>query len=68
MVSERQRIDSTPPSNTGAPTVEAAPPAYEDLKSNGEAHVDHPQSNLEQTAAQKALYFLAEVATCATTL
>eukprot|EP00246_Nothoceros_aenigmaticus_P002511 TRINITY_DN1337_c0_g1_i1.p1 TRINITY_DN1337_c0_g1~~TRINITY_DN1337_c0_g1_i1.p1 ORF type:complete len:381 (+),score=81.88 TRINITY_DN1337_c0_g1_i1:72-1214(+) len=61
MVSERQRSESVPPSITGAMVVEIAPPAYEDLKSNGQAYTDPSPGIPEQTSAQKALYFLAEV-------
>jgi hypothetical protein len=69
MVSERQRSESnsTPGGNTAASDMYMPPPSYEDVKSNGGSHNASEAAPVSK-AAQKAMYFLAEVAssTCDT--
>jgi hypothetical protein len=69
MVSERQRSESnsTPGGNAAASDMYMPPPSYEDVKSNGGSHNASDAAPVSK-AAQKAMYFLAEVAssTCDT--
>jgi hypothetical protein len=63
MVSERQRNESssTPGGNAAAADMYMPPPSYEDVKSNGGSQNASEAAPVSK-AAQKALYFLAEVA------
>ncbi|CAM6037960.1 unnamed protein product [Sphagnum compactum] len=62
MVSERQRSESnsTPGGNAAASDMYMPPPSYEDVKSNGGSHNASEAAPVSK-AAQKAMYFLAEV-------
>ncbi|CAK9193442.1 unnamed protein product [Sphagnum troendelagicum] len=63
MVSERQRSESssTPGGNVVAAEMYMPPPSYEDVKLNGGSQNAFEVAPVSK-AAQKALYFLAEVA------
>ncbi len=63
MVSERQRSESssTPGGNAAAADMYIPPPSYEDVKLNGGSQNASEAAPISK-AAQKALYFFAEVA------